>query len=168
MTRNEPTAVPATYDEDFFIWTQQQAAALRLTQDVIGGSVDVEHVAGELEDMGKRDLREVGSFLSRLIEHLLKLNALPSSQDRGHWLSEAAHFQDAATAAFTPGMRQLLDAQRIWDRGCKRAAILLREADVTICWQDTCPLEIDTLLLPDFDMADALAKLALVHGMSKL
>ena len=151
---------PATYDGDFFIWTQQQAAALRLTRDLIGGSVDVEHVAEELEDMGKRDLREVGSFLARLIEHLLKMDALPSSRDREHWLSEAAHFHDSAIAAFTPGMRQLLDVAKIWERGRKRAEISLKAEPIVMAWPDTCPFKRDDLLSPDFDIDAALTKLA--------
>lgn len=160
MTRNEQASAPATYDGDFFIWTQQQAAALRLTRDVIGGSVDVEHVAEEIEDLGKRDLREVGSFLVRLVEHLLKLDALPSSPDRGHWLSEAGHSQDSAVDAFTPGMRQLLDAGRIWERGRKRAAISVRETAGSVTgWPVTSPFEIDELLSEDFDIHAALAKL---------
>lgn len=159
MTRNEPTAVPATYDGDFFIWTQQQAAALRLTRDLIGGSVDVEHVAEELEDMGKRDLREVGSFLSRLLEHLLLLDALPSSRDRAHWISEAGHFHSSALAAFTPGMRQLLDLDRIWKRGRKEALLHLRLVEATSCPPDECPFELDALLSEDFDFWAALSRL---------
>ena len=160
MTRGERTPASATYDGDFFIWTQQQAAALRLTRDLIGGSVDVEHVADELEDMGKRDLREVGSFLARLIEHLLKMDALPSSRDRGHWLSESGHFQDSAIAAYTPGMRHLLDMGTIWDRGRKRAAGTLKAADVAIAWTGTCPFELAELLSADFDIDAALARIA--------
>ena len=162
MTRGEQTPVPATYDGDFFIWTQQQAAALRLTRDLIGGSVDVEHVAEELEDMGKRDLRDVSSFLARLIEHLLKLTALPSSHDQEHWLSEAAHFHDSAVAAFTPGMRQLLDVAKIWERGRKRAEISLKATPIVVAWPDTCLFKRDDLLSVDFDFDfdAALAKLA--------
>lgn len=160
MTRNEQTPTPATYEGDFFVWTQQQAAALRLTRGVIGDSVDVEHVAEKLEDTGKRDLREVGSFLARLIEHLLKLDAAPLSRDGAHWWSEAVHFQDWANAAFTPGMRQLLNMQNIWDRGRKRAASALRAVDVTITWTETCPFEVDELLSTDFDIDAALARLA--------
>ena len=81
MTRNEQTPTPTTYDGDFLVWTQQQAAALRLTRGVIGDIADVEHVAEELEDTGKRDLREVGSFLACLIEDLIKLDAAPLSRD---------------------------------------------------------------------------------------
>ena len=159
MTRNEQTPAPATYDNDFFVWTQQQAAALRLTRDLIGDSVDVEHVAEELEDMGKRDLREVGSFLSRLIEHLLKLNACPASRDRPHWMSEAGHFHSSAIDAFTPGMRQSLRLEKIWQRGCRDALLSLEEMDVVLSPPARCPFDLDQLLAEDFDIKAALSTL---------
>ena len=160
MTRNEQPSVPATYDGDFYTWTQQQAAALRLTRDVIGASVDVEHLAEEIEDLGKRDLREVGSFLERLIEHLLKLDACRSSRDGAHWWSEASHFQTSAVAAFTPGMRQLLDADRIWTKGCKAAGRFLRDVEGAPRAPTSSPFSVDDLLLADFDIDAALARLA--------
>ncbi len=163
MTRNEQRRDPATYDDDFFIWTQQQAAALRLTRDVIGGSVDVEHVAEEIEDLGKRDLREVSSFLARLIEHLLKLDACPDSRDRPHWLSEAGHFHSSAVDAFTPGMRQLLILEKIWRRGRKDALLCLEEMDVASSSPTECPFDLDELLSEDFDVRAALSKLSKVR-----
>ncbi len=159
MTRNERISSPATYDGDFYLWTQQQAAALRLTRDVIGASVDVEHLAEEIEDLGKRDLREVGSLLTRLIEHLLKIEACPDSRDRPHWLSEAGHFQSSAVDAFTSGMRQLLVLEKIWKRGCREARLYLGEVDVAFLPPVTCPFALDELLSEDFDIKAALSKL---------
>ena len=160
MTRNEEVSVPAIYDDDFFTWTQQQAAALRLTRDAIGASVDVEHVAEEIEDLGKRDLREVSSFLARLIEHLLKLDACRASRDGAHWWSEAVHFQSSAVDAFTPGMRQLLDVDPIWAKGRKAADRFLREIEATPKVPTRCPFTLGELLKEDFDLDAALAKLA--------
>ncbi len=159
MTRNEQRSGPATYDGDFYLWTQEQAAALRLTRDVIGASVDVEHLAEEIEDLGKRDLREVGSFLARLIEHLLKIKACPDSRDRPHWLSEAGHCQSSAVDAFTPGMLQLLNLEKIWKRGCREALLYLEETDVAFLPPAICPFDLDELLSEDFDIKAALSKL---------
>ena len=44
------------YDEDFYLWTESQAALLR---DVRPAHVDRSNIAKELESMGKRDYREV-------------------------------------------------------------------------------------------------------------
>jgi hypothetical protein len=57
------------YDHDFFAWTQHTAALLRAGRF---GELDVEHLAEEVEDMGKRDRRAVESRLEVLLAHLLK------------------------------------------------------------------------------------------------
>ena len=48
------------YDTDFYAWTQQQAAALR---QKAFAALDLEHLAEEIESMGKRDRRAVESTL---------------------------------------------------------------------------------------------------------
>ena len=48
------------YDEDFAVWTTETARLLRAGRL---NEVDIEHVAQEIEDMGKRDKRELHSRL---------------------------------------------------------------------------------------------------------
>jgi len=158
MTRS---ASASTYDDDFFAWTQEQAAALRgLPRDVVGDAVDVEHVAEEIEDLGKRDLREVNSFLARLCEHLMKVNASPRSRNLAHWRSEALSFQFSASDAYSASMRQLIDMPRVWRRGRKLAQISLDERSRSSLGQGECPFALDELLSDDFDLDAAVAKLA--------
>lgn len=57
------------YDQDFFQWTQTTAAQIRVGK---WQDVDVEAIAEELESLGKRDWRELGSRLHVLMTHLLK------------------------------------------------------------------------------------------------
>jgi len=59
-TREQSTSSTAThlYDEDFFVWTQHNPELLRSGQF---DHADIEHIAEEIEDMGKRDKREVFS-----------------------------------------------------------------------------------------------------------
>ena len=51
------------YDEDFYAWTQQQAEALR-THFKGDNRLDVEHLAEEVEDLGKSELQAVESLSS--------------------------------------------------------------------------------------------------------
>ena len=100
MTRSN---APAGYDDDFYAWTQTQAAALRLIPKAsIGEHIDIEHVAEEIEDLGKRDLREVGSLLMRLVEHLIKIRADANSASAAHWSAEAYHFQKRGQTCLFP------------------------------------------------------------------
>jgi hypothetical protein len=58
------------YDEDFLRWTEENAALLR-SGNV--GEADLDHIAEELEDMGKSERREMVSRVRSVLMHLLKL-----------------------------------------------------------------------------------------------
>lgn len=62
------------YDTDFFGWANEQAALLRA-----GGleAADIEHIAEEIECMGRSEKRELLSRLALLLMHLLKWQAQP-------------------------------------------------------------------------------------------
>jgi len=62
-------AIQTLYDEDFYEWTQATAHLLRTGRL---DPIDLEHVAEEIEDMGKRDKLELESRMDVLIAHLLK------------------------------------------------------------------------------------------------
>jgi uncharacterized protein YyaL (SSP411 family) len=67
-------AAVSLYDEDFFLWSQRTAEALRAGQVE---AADLPHVAEEIEDLGKRDLKEINSRMQVLIAHLLKWRLQP-------------------------------------------------------------------------------------------
>jgi hypothetical protein len=74
----------ALYDEDFVRWTEEQAAALRRAK----GSnlpLDWENLAEEIESLGKSDRRELRSQITRILRHLLKLEASPAAEPRAGW-----------------------------------------------------------------------------------
>ena len=73
------------YDEDFYAWTQHQAALLRTEK---WQDLDSTNLAEELESLGKRDLRELESRLEVLVMHLLKWCYQPERRERGRsWRS---------------------------------------------------------------------------------
>lgn len=151
----------STYDDDFFAWTQEQAAALRrLPREAIGDAVDIAHVAEEIEDLGERDLREVTSFLARLFEHLMKIDNAPASLDAPHWRSEARTFQRGACDAFSPGMRRALVVDAIWRKAHKRLAQDMADKKTILFAPAASPCKLDELLDEDFDLDAVLAKLA--------
>ena len=72
MTAEELASV--TYDTDFYLWTQQQAALLQQGQLQ---AVDVANLAEEIESMGRSDKRALRSYLSIIVQHLLKWQYQP-------------------------------------------------------------------------------------------
>ena len=74
------------YEQDFYRWTQDQAAALRaLAEQGANLPVDWENVAEEIESLGRSDRREIISRLRKIIEHLLKLECSPAQAPRSGW-----------------------------------------------------------------------------------
>ena len=72
------------YDQDFFLWTQQQAAALRRAKSS-NLPLDWENLAEEIESLGKSDRRELTSQITRILRHLLKLTISPAAEPRAGW-----------------------------------------------------------------------------------
>jgi hypothetical protein len=74
------------YDEDFFEWTRHNAELLRAGRFE---QADIEHIAEEIEDMGKRDLHELNSRVRVLVSHLLKWQLQPEKKSRSWQLTIA-------------------------------------------------------------------------------
>jgi Domain of unknown function DUF29 len=76
------------YDTDFYAWTQAQAAAIR-AKDL--ASLDIEHLAEEVEDLGRSVRKGIGSQLERLLLHLLKWQYDPATHPRRLWRLTIRH-----------------------------------------------------------------------------
>jgi hypothetical protein len=141
------------YHEDFYTWTQDQAARLRQLRG--DNRFDADHVAEEIADLGRSELNKVRSHLEQVFIHLIKAAASTATHPRGHWLAEAATQARDAARAFSPGMRQLINLDEIWQDARQDANRLLADFGEAPVRTDTpCPFTIDALLLDKFD-ADA-------------
>jgi Domain of unknown function DUF29 len=104
----------ALYDEDFVRWTEEQAAALRSAK----GSnlpLDWENLAEEIESLGKSDRRELRSQVTRVLRHLLKLEASPAAEPRVGWRAtiREARSEIEAVLEDSPSLRNEVKAL-IW------------------------------------------------------
>src|SRR5471032_3643024 len=68
-----------TYEEDVVAWASEQAALLRAGKL---SSIDIEHIAEEIEDVGKSEQRELASRMAVLLAHLLKWQFQPSRRSK--------------------------------------------------------------------------------------
>lgn len=71
----------ALYEQDFYQWTQEQAALLRAGawQDL-----DVANLVEEVESLGRSERHALESRLERLVLHLLKWRYQPDKRVRSH------------------------------------------------------------------------------------
>jgi hypothetical protein len=78
--RSSPPAEPGAatpYDRDVILWSQEQAKLLRAGKF---SELDIEHLADEIEDVGKSEKRELASRMAVLVAHLLKWSRQPGNR----------------------------------------------------------------------------------------
>src|SRR5262249_53180476 len=105
------------YEEDFYAWTQRQAALLRRLPP-LGNELDLEHIAEEIEDLGRSDLRAAQSFCEHIIEHLLKLEYSGLADPADHWRDEIVEWRLQLEKILTRSIVAKLDLP-----GCYRTAL---------------------------------------------
>jgi hypothetical protein len=132
------------YDEDFYAWTQQQAQALR-THFRGDNRLDVEHLAEEVEDLGKSELHAIESFVENVIEHLLKLDHSGWVEARSHWRAEVDAFRASIERRITPRIRQQVETEldALYERARRAAGRTLhqREPDFVRRLPKRCPYD---------------------------
>jgi len=140
------------YDTDYYLWTQDQARRLRALTG--HNNLDIEHLAEEVEDMGKAELRAAKSYLRKILVHLLKLATAPGATAAAHWRTEIVALHNDLLATVTPGMRQHLDLNKIWDRAKREAAVGLAEHGDALPDDvpDEAPVCLEALLSENLDI----------------
>src|SRR4051794_6780168 len=81
---SEMTKVSELYDRDFFLWTQEQAAALRAARKS-NLPLDWDNLAEEIASLGTSQRTELNSQFRRILRHLFKLEASPAADPRAGW-----------------------------------------------------------------------------------
>lgn len=97
------------YDDDYYAWTQAQAEAVR-KRGAGGNTIDYDHVAEELEDMGRSHLDAVESLVTNIIEHLLYLEHAGREEPKAHWRKEIVAFRKGIRRKLTPTVRRRTEA----------------------------------------------------------
>ena len=96
------------YNKDFYSWTMENANLLRQGKF---SEIDIEHIAEELESMGKSDKRELASRLAILIAHLLKWQFQPTMRGTSWQLTiKAQRIGVLRLLRESPSLKYQLDA----------------------------------------------------------
>jgi hypothetical protein len=136
------------YDRDIVAWAEEQARLLRagrLTE------LDIEHIAEEIEDVGKSEQRELASRLSLLLAHLIKWRFQPERRGNS-WLRtmRAQRHSLAIRLRRTPSLRVMLRdpdwIEAIWQDAVGIAAAETWRADLP----ESCPWTLSQVLDQDW------------------
>lgn len=137
-----------TYDEDIVAWADEQARLLRAG---LFSRLDIEHIADEIEDVGKSEKRELASRMALLLAHLLKWQRQP--ERRGNSWRRTIKEQRNATALYlkrTPSLKAELASPDwwagVWSDAVARAAEETGLAD----FPDSCPWSSSEILNHDW------------------
>ena len=106
------------YDEDFYAWTQQQAELLR-RGEAGANALDVEHIAEEIEDLGKGELHACQSLCEHIIEHLLKLEYSGVDEPVRHWRREIVEWRLQLESKLTRSIAAQLDLSNRYARALR-------------------------------------------------
>jgi hypothetical protein len=99
-----------TYDEDVYAWAFEQARFLREGRFDL---LDIEHLADEIEDIAKAELRELTKQMSVLLANLLKWHYLPAERaDSRSAMIEARRLDVADILDDSPSLRDRIDETR--------------------------------------------------------
>jgi len=98
------------YQQDFYRWTQEQAARLRRLAQArlnLPEDLDLLHIAEEIDSMGNEQGYALESALRLTMLHLLKLEYSPARYPRRGWQDEVSEFriQAARRLERNPGLK---------------------------------------------------------------
>jgi hypothetical protein len=139
----------ATYDGDVLLWSREQAAALRAGEF---SKLDIEHLADEIEDVGKSEQRELASRMANLLAHLLKYQHQPDRRGRS-WLTtiRTQRKEVLRDLRATPSLQPLLKDGEwrdiVWGHAVTQAA---KETGLDVDFGETCPWSFDQVLTTDW------------------
>src|SRR6185437_16269637 len=112
-----------SYEQDFYAWTQEQAALLRATGGAAQAGVNARqdlpahlraldwvNLVEEIESLGRSDRWELSSRISLVIEHLAKLEFSPTPEPRVGWMEtiDRSRGEIAAIPKDSPSLRRAL------------------------------------------------------------
>lgn len=127
-----------TYETDYNRWIEETTLALRERNFTV---IDWEHLIEEIEALGKTDLRTANSLIKQVIIHRLKLDYLPDTEPRKHWVKEINNFNEQLEDLLSASLKAKIDLEKLYQRAKKE--ILL---DYSLKLPAHCPYSLEDLL----------------------
>lgn len=136
-----------TYEKDINAWANEQARLLRAGRFDL---LDVEHIAGEIEDVGKTEQRELASRMVVLLAHLLKWQYQPERRGASWEKTIKAQRKEISYAleespSLAPKLQEPRWLEMVWARAVAQA---VNETDLD-CYPEVCPWAVQDEVLSE-------------------
>lgn len=137
-----------SYDVDVIAWANEQARLLRSGQF---SKLDIEHIAEEIEDVGKSEKRELRSRMAVLLAHLLKWQYQTGYRGNS-WRRTIKEQRRGIVGCLkeTPSLKADLNQSDWWEWVWADAISLAVKENGLDCFPESCPWDFDQIMNPDF------------------
>jgi Domain of unknown function DUF29 len=142
------------YQDDFYAWTQYQAAVVR-QMPVTDIGFDREHVAEEIDALGRSERDAVRRQIRLIIAHILLLTHSPTELSRSEWRDTIDDARQIVSDKMTASLRRETEdiLARLYGDGRNRAELTLRAKGAHKAAAElpfSCLYTLDQLLLEDW------------------
>ncbi len=139
-----------TYHGDIIAWANEQAQLLRAG---LFSQLDIEHLAEEIEDVGKSEQRELENRMAVLLAHLLKWQHQPERQGNS-WRNTIKSQRDriARRIQKTPSLKADLN-DAVWWREVWADALDIAVKETGMFYEafpESCPWTLNQIMDADF------------------
>lgn len=136
------------YDFDVIAWSLEQARLLRTGQFSL---LDIEHIAEEIEDVGKSEQRELANRMAVLLAHLLKWQHQPDYRCNS-WRRTVNEQRKSIGICIrkTPSLKTNLNDTEWWEIVWADAVTKASEETRLSNFPETCLWSIEQILDQDF------------------
>ena len=148
------------------LWSQEQARLLRAGRF---SELDIEHLADEIEDVGKSEKRELASRMAVLLAHLLKWSRQPEKRSNS-WRATIKDQRKRIALAIkqTPSLQAVM-GDRDWQEDIWLDALLEARKEAELAEEDlpeTCPWAMEQAAHADYwsEQSGAAASRATING----
>ena len=138
-----------SYESDVIEWANEQSAFIRAGRFDL---LDIEHIADEIEDVGKSEQREFESRMAVLIMHLIKWHYQPSHRSKS-WERTIKLQRTMLNRRLTktPSLKTELKNPDFWSDTWADAVLSAeKETNLLDLFSDTCPWDFEQIINPEF------------------
>lgn len=137
------------YEIDVIAWANEQAAFIRAGQF---DRLDLEHLAEEIEDVGKSELRELESRMAVLLSHLLKWQFQPAYRGSSwEYTINDQRIMISRRLTRTPSLKPYLRDEEFWQEAwADGRRIAENETGILNTFPKSCPWTFEQIMDPQF------------------